>query len=177
MHSSVSFSFLLPPGEEHELSQRLLLGENADLSNPQAKLWNMSCNVFSELLACQCLSHVLWHRSNGVGRAAWLWKPGIVKITRQWCLYFPFSLSNVAVVRGLQDLSSPSQGLSPAVEASSPNHWTTTGVPAPLFLQYFLTSVKSMTCLQWQGIQPHSRHLVVAVQKRISKLWSVWSCL
>lgn len=67
MHSSLSFSFLLPPGEEHELSQRLLLGENADLSNPQAKLWNMSCNVFSELLACQCLSHVLWHRSNGGG--------------------------------------------------------------------------------------------------------------
>ena len=38
MHSSVSFSFLLPPGEERELSQRLLLGENTDLSNPQAKL-------------------------------------------------------------------------------------------------------------------------------------------
>ena len=62
------------------------------------------------------------------------------------------SLSNVAVIRGLQDLSSPSQGLSPAVEASSPNHWTTTGVPAPLFLQYFLTSVKSrLACNGWES--------------------------
>ena len=34
-----------------------------------------------------------------------------------------------------------------------------------------------MACLQWLGIYSHSPHLVDAVQKWISKLWSVWSCL
>ena len=113
----------------------------------------MSCNVFSEQLPRQCLSRVLWHRSNRGGEGSVVMEawdrenhPAVVFI------FSLLSLSNVAVIRGLQDLSSPSQGLSPAVEASSPNHWTTTGVPAPLFLQYFLTSVKSrLACNGWES--------------------------
>lgn len=34
-----------------------------------------------------------------------------------------------------------------------------------------------MTCLQWLGIHPSLIACGVAVQKKSSKLWSVWSCL
>ena len=112
MHGAVSFSFLLPPGEERAISQRLLLGENTDLSNPRAKLWNVSCNVFTEQLLRQCLSHTLWHRcSNRGGRAAWLSKPGIMKTWKSpgsgVCIFISLSLFNVAVLHSLQCHSSP----------------------------------------------------------------------
>ena len=144
MHSSVSFSFLLPPGEEREISQRLLLGENRDLSDPRAKLWNMSCNVFTEQLPCQCLSHSLWHRcSNRGGRAAWLskslgsWKsPG-----SGVCIFISLSLFNVAVLHGLQDLSSPVMDWT--------QQWKlrvlTTGPPRNFLYFYFYNTFR----LQW----------------------------